>query len=146
MNNKRMLVGLLAYAGCSLAAALAGSGPNFDSLKDGDRKAMQERFAKELWPLLERNGKEGCVGCHALPKTAGQMKMTGNIDKDFALLVKAGFFIPGDSGSMLAHITSKDRKKRMPPPGKGDPWTKDEVEVLSKFVVDLEKKQQKPTK
>jgi hypothetical protein len=47
---------------------------------------------------------------------------------------------------MLAHITSKDRKKRMPPPGKGDPWTKDEVEVLRKFVNDLETKQQKKTR
>jgi hypothetical protein len=146
MNKKRMLIGLLAYAGCSLAAALAGGGANFDYLKDGDRKAMQERFAKELWPLLERNGKEGCVGCHQLAKTGGNMKMTGKLDKDFRMLVKDGFFIPGDAGSMLAHILSKDRKKRMPPPGKGDPWTKDEVEVLSKFVVDLEQKQQKKAK
>jgi hypothetical protein len=146
MSKKRMLFGLLAYAVCSLAVALAGGAPNFDHLKDADRKAMQERFAKELWPLLERNGKEGCIGCHALPKTAGQMKTTGNLEKDFRMLVQAGFFIPGDSGSMLAHITSKDRKKRMPPPGKGDPWSKEEIEVLSKFVADLEEKQQKKTK
>jgi hypothetical protein len=141
-----MFIGLLAYAACSLAVAFGGGGPNFDHLQDADRKAMQERFAKDVWPLLERNGKEGCVGCHQLAKTGGHMKMTGSIDKDFRMLVKDGFFIPGDSGSMLAHITSKDRKKRMPPPGKGDPWTKEEVEVLAKFVADLESKQQKKTK
>src|SRR5258708_1387124 len=100
MSKKTMVAGLLAYACSSLAVALAGSGANFDKLKDADRKAMQERFAKELWPLLERNGKEGCVGCHQLPKTGGNMKMTGNLDKDFRMLVKDGFFIPGDSGSM----------------------------------------------
>jgi hypothetical protein len=145
MNKKLLLTGLGVYAVVALAAAAAG-GNNFDFLKDGDRKVMQERFAKELWPLLERGDRNGCVGCHALPKTGGHMKMTGKLDKDFPMLVKEGFFIPGDSGSMLAHITSKDRKKRMPPPGKGDPWTKDEVEVLRKFVNDLETKQQKKTR
>ena len=140
MNKKQMLIGLLAYAGCTLAAALAGE--NFDSLKDGDRKAMQDRFAKEVWPLLQRNGKEGCVGCHQLPKTGGNMKFTGDLDKDFPMLVKEGFFIPGDSGSMLTQIS----KKRMPPAGKGKVWTKEEIEVLGKFVADLEAKQQKKTK
>jgi hypothetical protein len=142
MNKKQMLIGLLAYAGCTLAIALAGGETGFDSLKNGDRKAMQERFAKELWPLLQRNGKEGCVGCHQLPKTGGNMKLTGDIGKDFPMLVKEGFFIPGDSGSMLTQIS----KKRMPPAGKGKAWTKEEIEVLSKFVADLEEKQQKKTK
>jgi hypothetical protein len=142
MCKKRMLIGLLAYVGGTLAVALAGTGPNFDHLKDGDRKVMQERFAKEVWPLLQRNGKEGCVGCHQLPKTGGNMKLTGNPDKDFPMLVKEGFFIPGDSGSMLVQIS----KKRMPPAGKGKTWTKEEIEVLSKFVTDLEEKQQKKTK
>lgn len=143
MNRKLMLIGLLAYAACSLAVALAGGGSNFDSLKDADRKAMQERFAKEVWPLLERNGKAGCVGCHQLASSRGTMKLTGNLDKDFPMLVKEGFFIPGDSGSMLVQIS----KKRMPPPGKGGKaWTKEEIEVLSKFVDDLEAKQQKKAK
>jgi hypothetical protein len=38
---------------------------------------------------------------YTLPKTGGQMKMTGNLEKDFRMLVKEGFFIPNDSGSML---------------------------------------------
>jgi hypothetical protein len=141
MKIRLLLIGMLALAG----AALAG-GPNFDRLSDDDRKAMQERFAKELWPLMMRGDKNGCVGCHQLPKTGGNMKMTGNLDKDFRKLVKDGFFIPNDSGSIVSHVTSTDRKKRMPPPGKADPWTKDEINVLEKFVADLDKKQQKKTK
>ena len=146
MKTRTILAGLIVLAGSSFAASLAGGGPNFDFLKDDDRKAMQERFNKELWPLLVRGEKQGCIGCHALPGTGGQMKMSGNTEKDFRLLVKAGFFLPNDSGSMLSHILSKDRKKRMPPPGKGDPWTMEEIEVLAKFVADLDKKQQKKTK
>jgi hypothetical protein len=107
---------------------------------------MQERFAKELWPLFQRDGKNGCVGCHEQPKTGGNMKMTGKLDVDFPMLVREGFFIPGDSGSIHAHVISKDRKKVMPPPGKGERWTPQEVEVLEKFVADLDKKQQKKVK
>ena len=142
MSKKLMFIGLVAYAGCSFAAALAGGGPNFDYLKDGDRKAMQERFAKELWPLLERNGKEGCVGCHALAKTGGHMKMTGNIDKDFRMLVKDGFFIPDDLGSLLGRMQEKDLKRRMPP-DKRPGWSDKELELLKAFVADLDKKQKK---
>src|SRR5437867_511798 len=111
MKTRLIVAVILTFVGATIACALGG-GPNFDSLKDDDRKAMQERFAKELWPLLVRGDKNGCVGCHALPKTGGQMKMTGNVEKDFRKLVKDGFFIPNDSGSIVAHITSKDRKKR----------------------------------
>ena len=81
-----------------------------------------------------------------LPKTGGHMKMTGDLAKDFRMLVKDGFFIPHDSGSIVSHVTSKDRKKRMPPPGKGDPWTEEEIAALKNFVADLDKKQQKKSK
>ena len=145
MKARLVLAAMVMIVSASFTVALGG-GPNFDFLKDDDRKAMQERFKKELWPLMERGEKNCCVGCHVLPKTGGNMKMTGNIDKDFRMLIKEGFFIPNDSGSMLAHILSKDRKKRMPPPGKGDPWTDAEVKVLQQFVTDLDKRQQKKAK
>lgn len=147
--NARLVLSVVFLAIASSIAAALGGGPGglkFDYLKDEDRKQMQERFAKELWPLFERDGKNGCVGCHALPKTGGNMKMTGKIETDFPMLVRDGFFIPGDSGSIHAHVISKDRKKLMPPPGKGERWTPQEVEILEKFVADLDKKQQKKVK
>jgi hypothetical protein len=149
MKRRLMIALSVLIAASSIAAALGGgggSGLNFDYLKDEDRAEMQARFKKELWPLFERDGKNGCVGCHALAKTGGNMKMTGNLEKDFRMLVKDGFFIPRDSGSIHAHVTSKDRKKIMPPPGKGERWTAAEVELLEKFVADLDKKQQKKVK
>jgi hypothetical protein len=140
-----MLTAMLVFVGSSFAVTLAGGGANFDFLTDADRKAMQDRFVKEIWPLMERGQKNGCVGCHN-GKIVSSLKMSGYAEKDFRMLVKDGFFLPDDSGSVLTRIKSKDRKQRMPPPGKGDPWTQEETQVLHKFVMDLDSKQQKKPK
>lgn len=145
MKTRWLVMGMLAFAACSFGFALAGGGGNFDFLTEADRKVLEVRFVKEVWPLLQRHGKEGCVGCHN-GKIVSSLKMSGNAEKDFRMMVKAGFFIPNDSGSLLTRIKSKDRKQKMPPPGKGEPWTDAEKDVLHKFVVDLEKKQQKKAK
>jgi hypothetical protein len=145
MKTPWTLAAMLLFMGSSLVATLAGGGANFDHLTDADRNVFQERFTKEIWPLMERNGKNGCVGCHN-GKIVSSLKMTGKAEKDFRMLVKDGFFIPDDSGSVLTRATSNVLKKKMPPPGKGDPWTKAEVGVLEKFVAELDKKQQKKTK
>jgi hypothetical protein len=142
MRKRLILPAMLAFFGSSLAATLAGGGANFDFLTDSDRKVLQERFVKEVWPLMQRGEKNGCVGCHN-GKIVSSLKMSGNAEKDFRMLLKDGFFIPDDSGSVLTRIKSKDRKQRMPPPGKGDPWTQEETDVLHKFVTDLDKKQKK---
>jgi hypothetical protein len=146
MKTRLILAGLLAVTASTLALALAGGGgPNFDHLADADRQVMAARYAKEIHPLMQRGEKNGCVGCHN-GKIVSALKMTGDPDKDFRMLLKDGFFIPNDSGSVLTRIKSKDRKQRMPPPGKGDPWTDEEKEILHKFVADLDKKQQKKPK
>ena len=145
MKTRLILAAMMIFVGSTFAVALAQVGPNFDYLNDADRKVMQERFVKELWPLLERGGKKGCVGCHD-GKINSSLKMSGKAEKDFRMMVKDGFFIPDDTGSALTRITARNEKKKMPPPGKGEPWTKAEVEVLSKFVADLDKLNQKKKK
>jgi hypothetical protein len=145
MKTRLLLAATLIFAGVSFAATLAGGGANFDFLTDADRRVMHERFVKEVWPLMQRGEKNGCVGCH-YGKIVSSLKMSGNAEKDFRMLLKEGFFIPDDSGSVLTRIKSKDRKQRMPPPGKGDPWTQEEMDILHKFVTDLDKKQQKKAK
>jgi len=142
MKTTSLFGGIVVLFGAGLAVALAGGGANFDHLNDADRKVLQERFTKEVWPLLSRNGEKGCVGCHN-GKINSTLKMSGNAEKDFRMLVKQGFFIPDDTGSMHTRIVAKNKKQMMPPPGKGDPWTKGEAEILRKFVDDLEAKQQK---
>ena len=142
MKTRWMLAGMFAMMGTGLAVALAGGGGNFDKLSDADRKVFQERFTKEIWPLMQRNGKDGCAGCHgAGSKTVSSLKLKGDPAKDFPMLLKEGFFIPDDSGSVLTRISSKDKERRMP--HKREPWVKAEIDVLQKFVADLDKKQQK---
>ncbi len=126
----------------SFSIAGGGAGGNFDKLTDADRKTFQDRFTKEIWPLLHRGGKDSCTGCHN-GKVVSALKFAGSPDKDFPKLLKDGFFIPDDSGSLLTRITSKNKKQMMPPPGKASPWKQADIEILQKFVDDLDKKQQK---
>ena len=118
----------------------ASQKPNFDRLAEADRSALAERFRREVWPLLERGGKNGCVGCHN-GKIVSSLRMSGDADKDFRAMLRDGFFLKGDAGSLLARILDTDKKRRMPPPSKGAAWGKDDVKVLSDFVNDVHKKQ-----
>jgi hypothetical protein len=121
-------------------AATLAQAPSFDKLSAADRQAFQKRFEKEVWPLMTRNGKQGCVGCHS-GKQVTALRLTGKLNKDFPMLIKEGFFLPDDAGSLLGRVTDPDKERRMPQDQA--PWTKQEVEVLRAFVVDLDKKQQK---
>ena len=145
MRMRLILAAMLVFVGSSFAISLAGSGANFDYLSDADRKVMQERFVKDIWPLMQRGEKNGCVGCHN-GKIVSSLKLTGNAEKDFRMMLKDGFFIPNDSGSVLTRVKSKERKQRMPPPGKGEPWTEAEKDILHKFVMDVDKQQKNKPK
>src|SRR5436190_13593186 len=91
---------------------LSAQGPNFDRLSDADRSALAERFRREVWPLLERGGKNGCVGCHN-GKIVSSLRMSANADKDFRAMLRDGFFLKGDAGSLLARVLDTDKKRRM---------------------------------
>lgn len=137
--------GLIVAALVLSAAGLASLGravqpPQFDRLTDEDRQAFARRFEKEVWPLLTRNGKSGCVGCHS-GKVVTALRYSGDPQKDFAMLLKEGFFLYGDDGSLLARVTDPDPERRMPLDRK--PWAESDVEVLRRFTADLHRKQQK---
>ena len=113
----------------------------FDKLNEADRQAFQDRFAKEVWPLLQAGGKDGCVGCHT-PKVGNTLRFSGKSEPDFRMLLKEGFFLPADSGSMLHRVESKNKKERMPP-GERPAWSDKDQQTLRAFVADLDKKQGK---
>ena len=110
----------------------------FDKLSAEDRAALAQRFQKEVWPLLERGGKDGCVGCHNGTKVT-TLRFSGKPADDFAMLVGDGFMIKGDPGSILERITDKDPKRVMPP-NKLPRWSPDEVKVLRAFVNEVDAK------
>jgi hypothetical protein len=132
------LFGIAALSYWWLSSATAG-GQNFDKLNDADRKVFAERFEREVWPLLVRGGKDGCVGCHRGGKIVSALRFSGNVDKDFLMLLKDGFFLHPDDGSLLARLTDKDAERRMP--HKLKPWEEKDIAVLRSFVLDLKKKE-----
>jgi hypothetical protein len=141
--RRGMLLATLALAVAAWGwSTEAGQKSRFDKLTEEDRQAFSQRFEKEIWPLLSRNGKDGCVGCHSSGKIVSTLKYKDtNPDKVFRMLLKDGYLLPQDEGSVLYMVSSKNVKERMP---KGQPpWTTGEIATLKKFVVDLDKKQQK---
>lgn len=129
---------LLAFAAVELV--LAGGGFNFDKLSDADRQAFSARFEKEIWPLMVRRGKDGCVGCHS-GKIVADLRLSGDAKKDFAKMLKDGFFLHDDAGSILARVSEKDKTRRMPK-GKA-PWTEQELQILRQFTLDMHTKETK---
>ena len=140
LMKRCVLVSLLLLGvavGSGLAPLGAGQGQSFDKLSEEDRPVFAARFKKEVWPLLLRDGKNGCVGCHV--KTGGTLRFSGNPEKDFVKLLAAGFFLKGDPGSILERIADKDMKRRMPP--KQPAWKEADIQVLRSFVEDVQAKQ-----
>jgi hypothetical protein len=137
-----LLSGTLAV---SLFLALRSSAPaqgrNFDKLADADRKVLAERFKQEVWPLLMRGGKDSCVGCHSTGKIVSALRFSGDPDKDFRVLLREGFFLKDDMGSLLGRIEDTNKKRRMPPPDRLPPWTDAEKKPLSDLVDAIQLKQ-----
>src|SRR5262249_26960346 len=128
-------IGLVGASSMWLLRTPAGQGPNFDKLSNDDRSIFQKRFEKEILPLLSRQGKDGSMGCYS-GKTVSAVRTTGKVDKYFRMLLKEGFFIADDPGSLLSRITDGDTKRRMPPDNR-PAWTAEEVSRLRDFVSDL---------
>src|SRR6185312_16302785 len=103
MKRRATMAGLAVATFLSLVlyAVAVAQPPAFDRLAPADREEFAKRFEKEIRPLMQRGGKDGCVGCHN-GKGGGALRLRGNADKDFGMLLKEGFFLPDDAGSLLA--------------------------------------------
>lgn len=140
MKRGMIVAGMVLTVG-GLVLALQAQQTSFDKLSADDRQAFQQRFTKEIWPIMQRNGKQGCVGCHS-GKIVTALRLTGDVNKDFPMMLRGGFFIPDDAGSLHGRITDKDPERRMPR-SKVQFWTDAEAKLLQTFVMDLDKKQKK---
>ena len=133
------LLAALALIVAGMRGYSAAQPANFDRLAEPDRKVFGERFKKEVWPLLARGGKDGCVGCHN-GKVVSALKFAGDPDKDFRMLLRDGFFLKDDPGSLLSRIEDTNLKRRMPP--KDLPtWTETERKMLEALVNAIDAKQ-----
>jgi hypothetical protein len=108
-------------------------------LSAADHKAFELRFQRDLWPLLSRNGKDGCVGCHHREHKSG-LQFFPDADTSFQVLLTEGFFEPANPSSLLARASAPKGDGRMPP-GSRPGWTDAELQTLRRFVNDLYQRQ-----
>src|SRR5262245_61716076 len=105
--------------------------PVVDASKLPLAAAMEVDFAKEIQPILERS----CLKCHGPEKAKGKLLLDTH---EHAL--KGGEngqdIIPGQSAkSPLIHFTARlVEDSEMPPVGKGEPLTKEEVGILRAWI------------
>lgn len=118
----------------------AAAQQNFDQLSDQDRQTLFKRFESAIWPLLKKDGKKGCVGCHT-GNIVSALKFSGDARKDFQFLLKEGFFLYDDEGSLLARVTDKSKTRRMPKDAPA--WGDMDIQTLRAFTLEVHKRQQK---
>src|SRR6185295_4803490 len=108
-------------------------------LSNDDMSVFSKRFESELWPIMSR-GKGDCMHCHDGDGKSQLEIPDENPDTAFKhLLTEDRFDVISPSG-ILARITSKDPKLKMPPPNSQKPWSDAEVALLRKFEADLKPK------
>ena len=100
------------------------------------QQRLQRRFNAEIWPLISENGKSSCTRCHHQRHRSG-LRLTGEPETDFSILLRQGFLHPSDPSSILESIASKEADRKMPP-GKLPQWTDDQIETLKRFTQALQ--------
>jgi hypothetical protein len=122
-------------------AAAPAAAPVAGQLSAEDSELFEARFAKEIWPLLERaNG--GCVSCHNQNNPSQLHFSADGPEANFKRLLAHAFLDPKNPSGFLARITTPVKERRMPPPPMKQ-WTPAEVTKLRSFVNDLGAKLQK---
>lgn len=100
-----------------------------------DATILQDRFTREIWPLLERaNG--GCVSCHNAKNPSQLHFAAEGPAPNFKKLLAGGFFDPENPSGIMARVTTADSAVRMPPPP-FKAWAEDEISLLRSFVTEL---------
>lgn len=97
-------------------------------------------FEKDIWPFLEKK----CVDCHRAPYEKGgktkKPKAGLRFDGAWAIVLgseNGAVLVPGkaDESELYGRVTlPEDDDDFMPPPGKADPFTKDEQALLKRWI------------
>lgn len=112
------------------------------SAQDPKPKSKPVDFAKQVWPILQQR----CVSCHETEHTGADGKVKkpkGRVvldTKDGIETSKRGkLVVAGKSTSSLLLETVSlpaDDEDRMPPPKEGDPLTKEQIDLIRRWIDD----------
>lgn len=122
----------LGVLACAAAVALAAEGKKVDLSKlpaAADKKGVT--FEKEIKPIFEKS----CVKCHGPEKQKGDLR----VDSREATLkggeggkvVEAGKI---DKSPLLWSVARLDEDMAMPPEGKADPLTKEQIALVRAWI------------
>lgn len=114
------------------AAALSAAGAEADLSKIPPASSKQGvTFEKEIKPLFEKN----CVKCHGTEKQKGKLRLDS-----LEATIKGGKNGPnvlpkqGAKSQLVQAVARLDPDEAMPPDGKGDPLSAEEVGLIRAWV------------
>lgn len=112
-------------------AAPSASSNNVGGLSPEDTQVFSERFAKEVWPVMQEN----CVSCHG-QKNASQLLLLTDGRAAFLKMMGEGFFDADNHASILERVATTDKQLVMPPLSVGK-LSRAQIAVFTRFSEDL---------
>lgn len=125
MKHLVLATSVLAAAGVLLAAKIDTTKLPPPSTQKG------VTFAKDIKPLFEKS----CVKCHGPEKQKGKLRLDSLADvlkgSENGKCFEVG---KSDKSILVALVSCLDPKEFMPPEGKGDPLTKEQVGLIRAWI------------
>ena len=86
-------------------------------------------FSRDIRPLLAKS----CLNCHGPDEAKREADLRLDV-RDEAIAAKA--MVPGKAAEseMMARLLTKDPDEQMPPPGKGDALTPEQVALVRRWI------------
>lgn len=128
MKSYRIITAIAAAAALTLVAAEK----KVDVSKlppPADKKGLT--YAKDIQPLVEKS----CFKCHGPEKAKGDLRVdsleAALKGSEYGKVIEAG---KSEKSRLVHSVARLDPDEAMPPEGKGDPWTKEQVGVLRAWI------------
>jgi hypothetical protein len=129
MTRTLPLVAALAVCATLLAPALAAKDLDASKLPPpSDKKGIT--YVRDIRPILEKT----CFGCHGADKAKGNIRLDS-----LERIIKGGddgkIVVAGSSDrSLLAYAVARTQVKKMPPPDKGEPLTREQAGLIRAWI------------
>ena len=123
---------ILLFPSLSAAAALGLCAADFDAAKLPPASTQAGvTYEKDIKPLFERS----CFKCHGAEKQKGKLRVD-SLEATLKGGENGASVVKGDSlkSSLLVSISGLDPDTVMPPEGKGEPLTKEQVGIVRAWI------------
>jgi mono/diheme cytochrome c family protein len=123
---------IITVVGAAAAVTLLAAEKKVDVSKlppPSDKKGLT--YAKDIKPLFEKS----CIKCHGPEKAKGDLRVdsleAALKGSEHGKVIEAG---KSEKSRVVHSVARLDPDEAMPPEGKGDPWTKEQVALLRAWI------------